>query len=88
MYLLSWILIGAVFGWGTGRFLKGNGYGPLMDVAMGIEGAVGGGFLMRSANIEGFAATIITAPAAVIGAAVVTILAGLANGRRIYASQL
>lgn len=58
-----------------------------MDVAMAIGGAVGGGFLMRSANIEGLAATIITTLAAVIGATVVTILAGLANGRRIYASQ-
>jgi uncharacterized membrane protein YeaQ/YmgE (transglycosylase-associated protein family) len=88
MYLLSWILVGAVVGWGTGRVLKGNGYGPLMDVAMGIGGAVGGGFLMRSANIDGSAGTIITTLVAVIGAAVVTILAGLANGRRIYASQL
>jgi uncharacterized membrane protein YeaQ/YmgE (transglycosylase-associated protein family) len=43
MYLLSWILVGAVVGWGTGRVLKGNGYGPFMDLAMGIGGAVGGG---------------------------------------------
>lgn len=49
---------------------------------------MGGGFLMHSANIDGFAGTIITTLAAVIGAVVLTIFAGLANGRRIYARQL
>jgi uncharacterized membrane protein YeaQ/YmgE (transglycosylase-associated protein family) len=88
MYMLSWIFIGVLIGWRTGSVLKGNGYGPFMDAIMGIGGAVGGGFLMRSAEIVGFAGTIVTTLVAVIGAAVVTILAGLANGRRIYASQL
>jgi len=27
-------------GWGAGRVLQGNGYGPLMDTLMGIGGAV------------------------------------------------
>jgi uncharacterized membrane protein YeaQ/YmgE (transglycosylase-associated protein family) len=53
MYFLSWIIIGLVAGWSTGKILKGNGYGPLMDIVIGIGGAVGGGFLMRS---EGFSA--------------------------------
>jgi uncharacterized membrane protein YeaQ/YmgE (transglycosylase-associated protein family) len=88
MYLLSWILIGVLVGWGAGRVLQGNGYGPFMDVAMGIGGAVGGGFLMHFANIDGFAGTVVTTLAAVVSAVVVTILVGLANGRRIYASQL
>jgi Na+/citrate or Na+/malate symporter len=43
---------------------------------------------MRSVEIHGLTGTIVTTLLAVIGAAVVTILAGLANGRRIYASQL
>lgn len=87
MYLLAWILIGVVVGWGAGRILQGDGYGPVMDVAMGVAGAVGGGFLMRSAEIDGFAGTIVTTLVVVIGAIVLPILAGFANGRRIYASQ-
>ena len=88
MYLLSWIFIGVLVGWSAGRILKGDGYGPFMDAAMGIGGAIGGGFLMRSVGIDGFGGGIITTLAAVVGAVALTILAGLANGRRIYASQL
>ena len=88
MFLLSWIVIGMVVGWGVGRVLQGNGFGPFMDVAMGIGGAVGGGFLMHSADIDGLAGTVVTTLVAVIGAVVFTIFAALANGRRMYASQL
>ncbi|HEX2697980.1 MAG TPA: hypothetical protein VHM28_09745 [Anaerolineales bacterium] len=30
MNLLTWIVIGAVVGWGAGKVFQGNGYGPLM----------------------------------------------------------
>jgi uncharacterized membrane protein YeaQ/YmgE (transglycosylase-associated protein family) len=36
MYLLTWIVIGALVGWGAGRVFQGNGHGPLMDALMGI----------------------------------------------------
>lgn len=84
MHLLTWILVGMVVGWGAGRKLQANGYGPFLDVTMGIGGAVGGGFLMRSA---GYGGTIVTALFAAICAVLLTILAGFANGRRIYALQ-
>ena len=38
MYFLSWILVGAVAGWLAGKILKGNDYGPAMDMGMGIGG--------------------------------------------------
>jgi uncharacterized membrane protein YeaQ/YmgE (transglycosylase-associated protein family) len=85
MYLLAWIFIGVLVGWGAGRILVGTSYGPFMDVAMGIAGAVGGGYLMRSVGFQGFGGTIATIVVTVLAAAVLTILAGLANGRRIYA---
>jgi len=55
MYVLSvvdhrWL----VAGWSAGKILKGNGYGPLMDIAIGIGGAVAGGFFMRSAGFSGY----------------------------------
>ena len=89
MYLLAWILIGAVVGWGTGRVLQGNGYGPFMDTLMGIGGAIAGGFLMRSAGlVGGYGGTIVTNLVAMIGAALLTVLTAYVNGRRIYAHQL
>ncbi|MGB7847378.1 MAG: hypothetical protein WBL63_17320 [Candidatus Acidiferrum sp.] len=84
MYLLAWIFIGVVVGWGAGRDLPGNGYGPLIDLAMGIGGALAGGFLMRAA---GYGGVIVTTCFAVICAVLLTILVGLANGRRVYARQ-
>lgn len=88
MYLISWITVGLVVGWLSGRALKGYGYGPLMDIAMGICGAVAGGLLMQSAGIAGRNGTIATVLVAIVGAALVTLVAGFVNGRRLYARQL
>ncbi len=75
MYLLAWIVIGAVVGWGAGRVFQGNGYGPLMDILMGIGGGVVGGFLARVAGFDGRGGTIITSLVAVVSAVVLTALA-------------
>ena len=88
MYLPIWIVIGAVVGWGAGRVFQGNGYGPLMDILMGIGGAVVGGFAMSSAGLGGHGGTIITTLVAMAGAGLLTVLAAYVNGRRILARQL
>ncbi|HEY1469958.1 MAG TPA: GlsB/YeaQ/YmgE family stress response membrane protein [Candidatus Acidoferrum sp.] len=88
MYFLSWIIVGLVAGWLSGKILSGNGYGPFMDIVMGIGGAVAGGLLMQSAGLGGYQGTIITTLVALIGAVLLTLLAGFVNGRRIYARQL
>jgi uncharacterized membrane protein YeaQ/YmgE (transglycosylase-associated protein family) len=88
MYLFAWIVIGAVVGWGAGRVFQGNGYGPLMDVLMGIGGAVVGGFAMSSAGLSGYGGTIITTLVVFVGAALLTVFAAYVNGRRILARQL
>ena len=88
MYLLAWTVIGAIVGWGCGRVFQGNGYGPLMDILMGVGGAVVGGFAMSAAGLAGYGGTIITALVAMVGAALLTVLAAFVNGRKIYARQL
>lgn len=87
MYLLAWIFIGVLVGWGAGRLLEGNGYGPFMDIAMGIGGAVAGGFLMRGAGFGGVAGTIVTVFVAMICAVLLTMTVGFANGRKAFARQ-
>jgi uncharacterized membrane protein YeaQ/YmgE (transglycosylase-associated protein family) len=84
MYPLAWVLIGVLVGWGVGRLLEGNGYGPLMDVVMGIGGAVAGGFVL---SMAGYGGAMVTSLFAIVGAALLTMLMALANGRRIYARQ-
>jgi uncharacterized membrane protein YeaQ/YmgE (transglycosylase-associated protein family) len=88
MYLLPWIIIGLVVGWSAGKILKGKGYGPLMDIVIGIGGAVAGGFLMRSASFSGYRGTFYTTLVAIIGAVLLTLLVSFVNGRRLYARQL
>ena len=88
MYVLAWIVIGAVVGWGTGRVFQGNGYGPFMDILMGAGGGVVGGWVMRSAGFVGYGGTVITALVAMVGAVILTMLTAYVNGRRVYARQL
>ena len=88
MYLLAWIVIGAVVGWGTGKVFQGNGYGPFMDILMGVGGSVVGGLAMRSVGLGGYGGTIITTLVAMVGAVLLTVLVAYVNGRRILARQL
>lgn len=88
MVLILWIFVGWLTGWLTGRSLEGNGYGPSMDVVMGIGGAVMGGIVMRLTGVSGYAGAIFTTLAAVACAVLLTTMAGLLNGRRIYTRQL
>jgi uncharacterized membrane protein YeaQ/YmgE (transglycosylase-associated protein family) len=88
MYFISWIIIGLAAGLFAGKILKGNDYGPIMDIVMGIGGAVVGGLLMQSAGLGGYGGTIITTLVAIIGAVTLTLLAGFVNGRRMSTRQL
>jgi uncharacterized membrane protein YeaQ/YmgE (transglycosylase-associated protein family) len=87
MYLFAWIFIGVLVGWGAGRMLTGNGYGPFMDIVTGIGGAVAGGYLIGAAGLSGFGGMVVTTLVVVICAALLTVLVALMNGRRIYARQ-
>jgi uncharacterized membrane protein YeaQ/YmgE (transglycosylase-associated protein family) len=85
MQVLIWIFVGLVAGWLAGRSLEGNGYGLPMDLAMGVAGAILGGFLTRSVGFPGYAGIFLATFMAICSAAVMTILAALANGRTIFA---
>lgn len=81
--LIAWIIIGLIAGFVTGKLMKGSGYGPLMDIIVGIIGAVVGGFIMThlfgASASGGFIYSIIVA---VIGAVVLTLLLRLITGGR------
>jgi uncharacterized membrane protein YeaQ/YmgE (transglycosylase-associated protein family) len=87
MYFLSWIIVGLVTGRLTGKLLGGGGYGPIVDIVMGIAGAVAGGFIMRLASSPARAGVVYTGFAAILGAAILTGITGYANGARRYAKS-
>ena len=43
MLFVWWILVGLIAGWAAGKIMKGGGYGPVMDIVLGIVGAIVGG---------------------------------------------
>ena len=81
MTWLWWIIVGLIAGWATGRIMKGSGYGPIMDIVLGIVGAVIGGWLMGMLGIGG-GGIIWTIIVAIIGAVILVWLVRLITGNR------
>jgi len=65
--LIWWAIVGLIAGWAAGKLMKGGGYGTLMDIVLGIAGAIIGGWLVGLIGIHagGFLSTIVVA---IIGA--------------------
>lgn len=84
MQLLLWVFVGLVVGWLAGRSLEGEGYGASMDISMGIAGAFIGGILMKPSGFSGLGGMVMTTICAMTGAAILTTLAAIGNGKRVY----
>ena len=82
MYFLSWIIVGLVIGRLTGQLLGGRGYGPIVDIVMGIAGAVAGGFIVLLASSPAHAGVVYTGLAAILGAAILTGISVYAKGAK------
>jgi uncharacterized membrane protein YeaQ/YmgE (transglycosylase-associated protein family) len=85
MYLLSWVIVGLVTGWLTGKLVKEGGYGPIVNIVMGVAGAVIGGFVARVASAPNHGGLVYTSFAAMLGAAIVTGINAYASARKRYA---
>jgi uncharacterized membrane protein YeaQ/YmgE (transglycosylase-associated protein family) len=72
MGLISWIIIGLVAGWFTGKIMGGPGKGVLMDIIVGLVGALVGGFLMSLVGFGPQGGFVYTIFVAVIGAVLLT----------------
>ena len=88
MYLMLWIVVGVVVGWLAGKSLEGNGFGRSLDLIMGAGGAVVGGLIIRGVGFSGYGGTAFATFVGISCAAVLTIVAALANGRTIYSRAL
>jgi uncharacterized membrane protein YeaQ/YmgE (transglycosylase-associated protein family) len=65
--LLWFILVGLVAGWLTGLLVKGEGYGIVGDIVLGVIGAVIGGWIFSLLGITAYG-TLGAIVMAVIGA--------------------
>lgn len=75
------LLIGGIAGWAAGKLFQGQSFGVVMNVVVGIVGAVVGNFLL---SLIGFTAygTIAQIIASTIGAIVVLWVASMFTGTK------
>ncbi len=72
MGIISWLVVGLVAGWLTGKIMGGSGKGALMDIIIGLLGALAGGFIMRLFGFSSEGGFIYTILVAVLGAVILT----------------
>lgn len=72
MGIISWIIVGLIAGWLTGKVMGGPGQGILMDIIVGLVGALAGGFLMGLLGFKPEGGLIYTIFVAFVGAVILT----------------
>ena len=72
MGIIAWLIVGLIAGWLTGKVMGGPGKGILMDIIIGLIGALGGGFLMQMLGFAPEGGMIYTIFVAFIGAVILT----------------
>ena len=65
--LIWWIVVGLIAGWLAGKVMKGGGYGILMDIVLGIAGAILGGWVFGMLGLHAYS-TIGSILVALVGA--------------------
>jgi uncharacterized membrane protein YeaQ/YmgE (transglycosylase-associated protein family) len=68
--IIAWLIIGAVAGWLAGKIVDGGGFGLIVDILVGIVGAVIGGYLAGVLGIAVGGGLISSIIVAMIGAVI------------------
>lgn len=76
--LLSWLLVGLLAGWLAGLLTRGRGFGCLGNIAVGLLGAIVGGYLFTLLGFRGPTGFIGSVVIACIGAAALLVVLNLA----------
>lgn len=80
MDIIWFLIIGAVAGWIAGEIVRGDGFGLVGNIVVGIVGAVIGGFLFGLLGISAYGLTG-SLVMAVVGAVVLLFLLNMFRGR-------
>ena len=75
--LLYSLIIGALAGWLAGKFMKGGGFGVLINIVLGIIGGIVAGWLFSTLNINFIDGIVGDILKGAIGASLVLFIAGL-----------
>jgi uncharacterized membrane protein YeaQ/YmgE (transglycosylase-associated protein family) len=83
MWIIGWLILGLIAGFVASKIVNAQGQGILLDIALGIIGALVGGFIFDAAGgtgVTGFNAWSLLV--AIIGSIIVLILYHAVTGRR------
>lgn len=86
MSIIGWILLGLISGFIASKVVNKTGEGVLLDIVLGVIGAIVGGFLFNmvgAAGVTGF--NIWSMFVAFVGAVVVLFIKHAITGRRRFA---
>ena len=83
MSIIGWILLGLIAGFIASRIVNKSGEGIILDIVLGIVGAIVGGFIFAQSNAEGVTGfNLYSMFVAVVGAIVVLVIYHAIAGRR------
>jgi uncharacterized membrane protein YeaQ/YmgE (transglycosylase-associated protein family) len=83
MSIIAWIILGLVAGFIGSKIVNKSGEGPVLDIVLGIVGAVAGGFLFNAFGATGVTGlNVWSVFVAVIGSVVVLVAYHAIAGRR------
>jgi len=72
MGIISWIILGLIAGWIASKLVNKTGAGLTIDIALGVVGAIVGGFIASALGMRGVTGVNIwSIIVAVIGAVIV-----------------
>lgn len=84
MSILGWIVLGLIAGWIASKIVDNGGKGPVLDMILGIVGALVGGWIFNALGampVTGF--NLWSLFVAVVGAVVVLVIYHAIEGRRV-----
>lgn len=80
--ILGWILIGLIAGWLAGKISRGEGYGCIADIILGLVGSLLGGWIFTRLGILGSGGFLYSLAAATLGAVILVSVVHLIAGKR------
>jgi uncharacterized membrane protein YeaQ/YmgE (transglycosylase-associated protein family) len=80
--LFSWILLGLIAGWLAGKLSRGEGFGCIGDILLGLIGSVVGGWVFTKLGIVHSNTFLYSLAAATVGAVILVSIAHLIFGGR------
>jgi uncharacterized membrane protein YeaQ/YmgE (transglycosylase-associated protein family) len=72
--LIYIILVGLVAGWAAGKIMKGGGYGVIVDILLGIAGAIFGNWVLHLLGISAGGGLIASILVAILGAVILVVI--------------